>query len=250
VSAVQVYVSVDMEGATGVTHQDDVTEGAAGYEQGRVLVSGNADAAVRGAFDAGATQVLVNDAHSRMRNLLHDRIDPRAHVIRGFDKPLCMMAGIDADFDAAVFIGYHARAGTAASIMSHTLLGHQLTEPTLNGKAIGEIELSALIAGSFDVPVCLVSGDDHTCQEASAALGPHVETVAVKRGLDRFVAECRSPAETSAAIYDGVARSIGAREAVPLRGTLPLVFGVEFISTTIAATCALLPDVGLRVAPV
>ena len=95
-----------------------------------------------------------------------------------------------------------------------------------------------------------LSGHDHACREASAELGPRVETVAVKRGLDRFVAECRSPAETSSAIRDGVARSIGAREAVPLRGTLPLVFGLEFISTTMAATCALLPDVGLRAAPV
>ena len=162
-------------------------------------------------------------------------------MIRGFDKPLCMMAGIDADFDAEVFIGYHARAGTAAPIMNHTLLGHQLTKLTLNGKAIGD-ELSALIAGSFDVPVYFLSGHDHTCQEASAALGPHVETVAVKRGFDRFVAECRSPAETSFAIRDGVARSLGAHEAEPLRGTLPLIFGLEFISTTMAANCALVPQ--------
>lgn len=239
----KVYVSVDMEGVTGVTDPEDVTEGAAGYERARALMTADANAAIRGAFQGGASYVLVNDAHSTMRNLLVEELDPRARLVRGFHKPLCMMQGLDDSFSAALLVGCHARAGAGGGILEHTLLGKQVHELWCDGEPIGEIGLNALLAGSYGVPIAFVAGDDVACREAEHELGPEVETFAVKRAIDRFVANCLPPEKTAVGICEAVARAIGGSPQSPLRRSMPLSFGLTFNSSTIAATCALLPGV-------
>ena len=148
----KVFISVDMEGITGITDPEDVLPKGQDYGRGRVFMTGDANAAILGAYDGGATEVVVNDSHWTMRNLLLEQLDPRARVIKGLHKPMCMVEGVDDSFDAAVFIGYHSCAGTEHGVMNHTLLGKEVQNFMLDGKPIGETRLNALLCGHHGVP--------------------------------------------------------------------------------------------------
>lgn len=206
--SVKVFVSVDMEGASGVASHHDVEPGARHYEQARRWMTADANAAVLGAFDAGATEVLVNDSHDGMLNLILEELDPRAEVIRGSLKPLAMMEGIQEGWDAALFIGYHAMGGTAAAVLDHTMSGRRFHHVLLDGRRATEAELNAALAGEFGVPVPVVSGDDKLAHQVKAFLDP-VETVVVKRGLDREVARVLPPAVAAERIREAVRRALG-----------------------------------------
>src|SRR6266513_280779 len=157
----RVYISVDMEGIAGVVHesQTDPTTPAFAAEYGRFrrLMTAEANAAVEGALAAGATRVLVNDSHWFMRNLLAEELHQAAELVSGDPKPRSMVQGIDAGFDAALFIGYHARAGTRNAILDHTY-ADRIHDVRLNGKSVGELGLNAGVAGVHGVPIALVSG--------------------------------------------------------------------------------------------
>ena len=178
----KVFISVDMEGITALTDPEDVLPDGMDYARGRMMMTGDANAAILGAFDAGATEVIVNDSHWIMRNLLIEHLDPRAKLIKGFHKPMCMLQGVDETIDAAVFVGYHSCAGTESGVLAHTLLGKEVHNLLLNGQPIGETRLNALLAGHFGVPVAFVAGDDTVCREAKAVLGADLPTYAVKDG--------------------------------------------------------------------
>ncbi len=204
----KVFISVDMEGATALTDPEDVLPEGSDYQRGRVFMTGDANAAILGAFDAGATEVLVNDSHWIMRNLLIEQLDPRARVIKGFHKPMCMVQGLDGSFDAAVFVGYHSCSGTEGGILNHTLLGKEVHHMLLNGEPIGETRLNSLLAGHFGVPVVFVAGDDAVCREAEGVLGEDLATFAVKDGIDMFTGNCLHPEVTARGIRDGVAQAL------------------------------------------
>ena len=142
---VKVFISVDMEGISGITDPEDVLPDGADYQRGREFMTGDANAAILGAYDGGAAEVLVNDSHWIMRNLLLERLDPRARTIKGFHKSLCMVQGLDASYDGAVFVGYHACAGTEGGVLNHTLLGKEIQNVYLNGEPTGETRLNAEI---------------------------------------------------------------------------------------------------------
>jgi D-amino peptidase len=214
------------------------------YARGRVFMTGDANAAILGAYDGGATEVLVNDSHWTMRNLLLEQLDPRARMIKGFQKPMCMVQGLDSSYDAAVFIGYHSCAGTEGGVLNHTLLGKEVQNLLLDGEPIGETRLNALVAGELGVPVAFVAGDDKVCQEARAVLGEDLPTYAVKDGLDMLVASCLHPAVTGQGIREGVGgalREVGRREPHVHDGELTYTF--EWNSTTIASICECIPGV-------
>ena len=240
----KVFISVDMEGITGLTDPEDVLPHGADYQRGRVFMTGDANAAILGAFDGGATEVLVNDSHWIMRNLLLEQLDPRAKVIKGFHKPMCMVQGLDESFDAAIFIGYHSCAGTEGGVLNHTLLGKEVQNLFLNGQPIGETRLNALLAGHYGVPVVFVAGDTAVCREAKSVLGDHLATFAVKDGIDKFTATCLHPQVTQPAIREGVAKALakGSRRK-PYKLRRPYKFGFEWNSTTIAETCGYMPGV-------
>jgi len=245
----KVFISVDMEGITGITDPEDTLPNGADYQRGRVFMTGDANAAILGAYDAGATEVLVNDSHWIMRNLLLEQLDPRAKVVKGFHKPICMLQGLDQTFDAAVFIGYHSCAGTEEGVLAHTLLGKEVHDMFIDGEPAGETRLNALIAGHFGVPVVFVAGDNTVCTEAKGILGSDLDTYAVKEGIDMFAATCLHPAVTSKGIREGVARALkGVKRRKPYRLTKAVTIGFEFGSTTMAATCAYIPGVK-RVTP-
>lgn len=239
----KIFVSVDMEGVSAITDPEDVLPGGAEYERGRVFMTGDANAAVLGAYDAGAEEVLVNDSHWIMRNLLLEQLDPRARTIKGFHKSMCMVQGLDPSFGGAVFVGYHSCAGTEGGVLNHTLLGKEIQNVYLNGEPTGETRLNAAYAGHFGIPVLLVAGDSAVCEEARRVLGD-VETVAVKDGIDRFTANCLHPQVAQEHIREATARALRDRNRfTPYRLSPPYVIGIEWNSTTIAATCDLIPGV-------
>jgi D-amino peptidase len=209
----KVFVSVDMEGISGVVHNEDVNPGHARWSECRALMTGDCNAAIEGLLEAGATQIVVNESHASMRNLLLEAVHPAATVVRGFHKSQCMVEGLDRSFDAAVFVGYHARAGKTG-VLSHTISGKNFWDVRINGKSVGETALNALIAAAHGVPVIMVSGDDVLCDEVRADLGDGVVTVQTKRAIDRYSAECLHPSVAQARIREGAKRAVSNRAGV------------------------------------
>jgi D-amino peptidase len=178
----KVFISVDMEGICGVISWDETAQGGPDYGMFRELMTGEVNAAIAGAAAAGATEILVRDAHDSGRNILPAMLDPRARLLRDWTYgPLSMMEGIDSTFDAALFIGYHARANTPDAVLDHTMTT-KLLNVSINGKKMPEAGINGLMAGYFDVPVVLVSGDQAIARQAKELFGD-IETVVVKEAI-------------------------------------------------------------------
>jgi len=205
--SVRIYISADMEGITGLVDAQDVQPGGRDYERGRVMMTEDVNAAVRGALAGGATQVTVNDAHGPMRNLLPDLLHPAAALIRGRPKPMGMLEGLDGGFDATVCIGYHARAG-ALGVLSHSFMGHEIEDIWLDDRSAGEIGLVHAAAAALGAPVIALSGDDAACAEM-AGWDPAVATVAVKQARDRFAAQVQPVARARESIEHVVSGAVG-----------------------------------------
>lgn len=179
----KVFISVDMEGITGVVTSEECSRTAADdYQYFRKIMSLEANAAVEGALAAGATEVWVRDSHGSGRNILPDLLHRDAKLLRDWSGgPKVMMDGIDGTFDAVIFIGYHAKAGTPDATIEHTMTG-RVMDVRINGVSLPEAGISALIAGHYNVPVVFVAGDKAVCEQARKLFG-EVETVAVKEGI-------------------------------------------------------------------
>jgi D-amino peptidase len=244
----KVFISADMEGATGVAVPNHVGKSDAGeYARMRRLLTGDVNAAVRGAVAAGAAECLVTDAHGSMTNILIEELDEHARLTSGSNKHLCQMEGVDSSYTAALFVAYHAREGTEDGLLNHTLLGGTVAEMRCNGRPFGETALNAAIAGHFGVPVALVTGDDKVCAEAQAYLGD-VEVVPVKIAYERLVANSLPPVRTRELIAAGAARAVerAARgEIKPFVVPGPVAFEIDFKSTAGVKMALLFPEVEL-----
>ena len=180
--SLKVFISVDMEGLAGVVSGVEVSPTQPDYPHFRAIMAGETNAAVDGAFRAGATEVLVRDSHGDKRNLLPGDVDPRARLLRGASSgPKNMMEGIDSSFDAVVFIGYHAKAGTAGAILAHTSTGN-VVDFAVNGVSLPEGGYNALTAGLYGVPVVFAAGDRALVEQLRGLLGP-IAAVAVKEQI-------------------------------------------------------------------
>jgi D-amino peptidase len=248
----RLYLSVDMEGLAGVAHPAQTFFGRDGatdrvdYDRSRGLMAGETNAAIAAAFEAGMTEVIVNDSHWQMRNLRAEDLDPRARLIIG-DKPWSMTQGIGPEgdglgFAAAAFVGYHAGAGHPTGIIGHTYAGVAVLEARVNGVPHNEAGLNALRLGHFGVPVVLVSGDDALAGEIELQL-PWAERVVVKRAQAGFVAESDSPDAARQAISDGMARALARLDEMPLYRLPELRLEVDLRLPVMADFCALIPGV-------
>jgi D-amino peptidase len=210
-----VVISVDMEGVCGVASWVQVSPpefgglvNAGEYERARLRMTREANAAVLGAFDAGASGVLIADSHDTMRNLIAEELDPRVRYISGGDRPLSMVQGVDEPgVTALLYVGYHARAGTPKGPLAHTWCSY-VRDVVINGVPTGEYGLNALLAGHFGVPVVFASGDDVAMGEIRAELGEQVTTVAVKQGLSTYSAIHLHPTEAQRRIRAGAAAAV------------------------------------------
>ena len=239
----RVYISVDMEGVAGVVHEDqtDPTEArhSGEYNRFRRLMTNEANAAIAGALDAGATAVVVNDSHWLMRNLLAEELNPKAELMSGGPKRLSMVEGIDGGFDAAMFVGYHAKAGTRNATIDHTYTS-RVYEARINGQPVGELALNAAMAGLHGVPVALVSGDQALAGEAKTLLGAGIETVVVKEAVGRFAGRSVAPAVACERIRSGAAAALR-RKHVPFTFKAPIRLEVDFVVSQMADMAELVP---------
>lgn len=217
-TARKVYISVDMEGISGVNGDNQTSATGAEYGRARKLMAEDANAAIRGAFEGGATDVLVNDSHGGQRNLLPEDLDPRARLISHSFKRHGMMEGLDETFDAVIFVGYHAKASSPRGLFAHTGSG-VLTDVQVNGVSVGEGGMNAILAQWFGVPVVVVTGDD-VAIEQQRETAPDVRGVVVKRAINSRAVELRPLADArrdiQAASRAGVA---AARKTPPKRAS-------------------------------
>ena len=234
----KVYISCDMEGISGVVAGKQTDNGEE-YKRAQKLMTSEVNAAIEGALAGGASQVLVNDSHGSMRNILIEELNPSAQLISGSPKPLSMMQGIDESFDAAFFIGYHAQAGTAHSVLDHTYTGI-VYQVSLNDLPMGETGLNAALAGYFGVPVVLVTGDKLLVEEATALLGT-VEGVAVKESCGRYAAKCLVP-EAAHDLIRQAAQSTLSRRGKPFVVEPPITLAIDFTSSAHLDMAELIPD--------
>jgi D-amino peptidase len=197
----RVFISCDMEGVAGIVDWKQVIPGSE-FELGRRLLLAEVNAAIDGAVEAGATYVLVNDSHGAMQNLPPDQLHGEAEYLAGQHKPLYMMEGLDATFDAVFFIGYHGAVDGPASVLSHTYNPAAVQGASINGVLAGESGINALVSSHHGVPVALVSGDQHTATQAEPFC-PGAEMVVVKRSVTRFSAQSLTPEAARKRIKDG-----------------------------------------------
>jgi D-amino peptidase len=202
----KVFISVDMEGIAGVVTSEECSRSGQDYGLFRRIMTEETNAAVEGALAAGAEEIWVRDSHGSARNILPDLLNEHAILVRDWSGgPKMMMEGIDESFDAVIFIGYHARAGTPDAIIEHTMSGI-VTDSSVNGISLPEAGWNALIAGHYNVPVVFVAGDKAICRQARELFG-EVETVAVK-GAIGAAAVCLHPEKARREIRTGVAKSL------------------------------------------
>jgi D-amino peptidase len=238
-----VYISVDMEGIAGIAHGKQVSRGSDDFPASRELMTDEASAAAAGAFEGGASSVVVNDSHGDMYNLLPERLDPRAELILGSPKPHSMMQGFGPGFGVALFIGYHAAADTEAAVLGHTYAGRSFNDIRVNGESWTEAELNAAVAGTFGVPVGLVTGDDKICALMEKRL-PGVRTVTVKEGHARNVARSLHPSAARDAIRRASADAVaGAADLEPFTPSGPYAFEADLKESVMAELCSLIPGV-------
>jgi D-amino peptidase len=215
-----VYIAADMEGIGGILLKDQLTRGAPLYEEARRLLTAEVNAAVAGAFEGGATGVVVKDAHGSGYNLLMDEVDPRADIVAGPSFPE-RFAGLDGSFIGVILLGYHAMAGTPAAVCAHTMSSVSWERYELCGREVGEVGIDAALAGTYGVPVIMVSGDDKVCAEARALLGDAVVTCEVKRGLNRHGAVMKAPSAARAMVREAVVKAVSAEPRPPVYVPLP-----------------------------
>jgi D-amino peptidase len=244
----RVYISVDAEGCTGIFKLAQVMPENNDYDFCRRMMEGDANAAIVGAFRAGATEVVVNDAHNRGDNIRLDKLDYRARLISGSDRSFSMMEGISPGFDAVMLIGYHNRKGSGG-VISHTYYYSAIQEVRLNGTPVGESEINGFLAGSFGVPLVFLSGDQYTTENIKTKV-PGIRTVATKKAIGNASAECVNPELTRKLIEDEVCAAIsGLRtSAVQPMSDSPYSLEIQFATPGHANHAALLPG-SQRVSP-
>ena len=189
----RIYISVDMEGISGINTMDYVFPGSDLYQEGRKLMTEDTNAAIRGAFAGGADEVIVMDGHNVSNNLITELLDERALILTG--TPHAPLWPFLKGSDGMFMVGYHAMAGVERANQEHTMTSHGWFRYAVNGRPYGELGIHADTAGWEGVPVVMVSGDDKLCDEAREFLGDQVETACVKQGVGRHCALCLSPAE-------------------------------------------------------
>jgi D-amino peptidase len=242
----KILIAADMEGITGVVCWDHVDPQHAEYPRFRRLMTGDVNAAIRGAFEGGADEVVVSDGHAWGRNILIEELDPRARLNSGTPSPLQMVQGVDGGVSGALFVGYHARVGSQNGILDHTWSSSAVASVRVNGKLTGETGWNAAVCGHFDVPVLMVSGDQTVCAEARETLGA-IETAVVKRATSRMAAECLPPAVSQRLIQEAAERAVrrlGEGQApAPLKVAAPVTLRMELMTADMADRAMIVPGV-------
>jgi D-amino peptidase len=239
---VKVLIAVDIEGISGIANSREYEH----FDFGQEWVTLDTNAAVEGALAGGATEITVSDTHGRHNdNILVDKLHPRARIIRGGkNTPLYFMEGLSEDTDLVLLVGWHDKIG-GRGVLTHTFVHKEVNRMRINGIEIGEVEIAAGVAGEFGVPVGLVTGDDVTCKNAKTFFG-EVETVCVKRAIDRYAADCLPLEEARALIRECAQRAVErVADFVPYRYHPPYTLEWDCCDHNIATLLARVPGAEL-----
>ena len=203
----KLFLSTDFEGVSGIVAWEQIIEGNAEYEQGRLLLTNEVNAVITGALEGGAKEFVVNDSHHYMRNLHPQELSGKATLITGKHKPMYMMEGLDSSFDGICFVGYHGSIGAEHAVLSHTYNPGAIWEVRLNGAIVGESAINALVAAYYNVPIIFISGDEVTIDEAQT-IAPDAEKIIVKESLGRFAAAHVHPSVACEMLQMGASRAV------------------------------------------
>jgi D-amino peptidase len=239
----KIFISVDMEGITGVVQPAQLGPEGFEYQRAREWMTGEVNAAIAGIRAAGPADVVVCDSHGNGQSVLIDQLPEDVRIVRGFPRPMEMMQGIDESFAAAVFIGYHASEWTANAVRGHTISSARLLGVKLNGAEVSEGIYNAALAGQFGVPVAFVSGDRLAVTQLQQ-VAPAAEGAIVKEPYGYHSALTVTPARGRAMIRDGLTRAmakLGASSLQPYRLTGPIALEVGFKLTIDAERAAFVP---------
>jgi D-amino peptidase len=237
----KIYVSTDMEGTAGVVDWSQCIPGNPEYGYYRELLQNEVNAAIKGAMAAGATEFLINDSHSSMQNLRPHSLDGRARYLSGKHKPMYMMQGLDASFTAIFFVSYHGSMSSEASVLSHTYNPRAISDITLNGTAVSEAGINALVAQAYGVPIVLVTGDEMTEVETKL-WSPGVKAAVVKKSITRFAADSMHPADACDLIFEKAKESITSLKSIPIPAIkLPATLEITFHNNDFADMATWIP---------
>ena len=235
----KLFLSVDMEGITGLPDHTFVDSNKHNYERARRIMTQEANAIIEGALSTGIQEILVNDSHSKMNNILVEELHPEASLITGDVKPFSMVQSLDSSYIGAVFAGYHSRAGQPG-VMSHSMI-FGVRNFFIDDVVVGELGLNAYVAGHYGVPVIMVAGDDGACREAEALI-PGVVTAAVKESISRSAVKTLHPQKAHTLLRDKIVEAISMREKVkPLIPPNNPTLRIEFANYGQAEWAALMP---------
>ncbi|MDF2839285.1 MAG: peptidase D-aminopeptidase [Clostridia bacterium] len=240
----KIYVSVDLEGIGGIvsTEQVGIVENVF-YEEARRLMAGEANAIIEG-INLGGGLAVIGDSHGNMLNIPIELLKGDFLLCCGSDKALSMMGGMDETYDGVMFLGYHARFGTPNAIMDHTYSPTTLRELRINGKPVGETEINAEVAGYFNVPVLLATGDDVTMEQLRISF-PNIETVTVKKSIGRYSALCEPVDKVRTKIRDAARKVTENIESYGFlyKSKAPIKMEFDWNTAIMAEVCTYVPGV-------
>lgn len=237
---VRLFISVDMEGIGGIGTPQMTSSSGKDYQLGRRLMTDEVNAVVAAVFARGPAEIVVNDSHGDMQNLLHTDLDPRVTYIQGSIKPYGMVEGLDATFDGVIFIGYHTRAGTPNGFLAHTGSG-AVKGLWINDRESGEGDMNAAYAGSLGVPVVLVSGDSATIEQLGYL---NAQGVTTKKAMTPLSAALRHPALVQEQLTAATGRALdGIAAARPLAVEEPVRVRMRFADVTTPQILEAIPGV-------
>jgi len=239
----KIYISADMEGVVGVVTGDQLGPQGFEYNRFREFMTEEVKAAIGAAFDEGATEIVVSDSHGNGENLLIEKLPKNVTIVRSWPRPLMMMQGIDETFDGAIFIGYHTSTTNTAGVRAHTISSARLADVRLNGISMPEAGINAAIAGNFNVPIIMISGDDAIVKEATDLLG-NIEGAVVKWAISFHSAKTLTPEMAYELIREKTKKAIQRiKEFKPYKIKQPVQLDVRFKAYRPAELLAYLPNV-------
>lgn len=240
----KIYISADIEGISGIVSSPQTRADGYDYQRARMLMTEDVNAAIEGALEAGADEIVVNDSHGPMTNIIIESLNPGASLISGTPKLLGMMEGIDSTYDAAIFIGYHSRMNSSG-VLSHSYNGAAISNISINGKNSGEFYINSSVAGYYNVPVVLVSGDNILADEVKD-INDKIDTVVVKIACGRLAAKCTAPSAVHDAIKKRVKDALSKKVSVmPVKVSEPVDMKITFLNSGLAYTASLMPNTQL-----
>ncbi len=236
----KIYISADIEGISGIVAINQVIPGERDYQRSRELMTKEVNAVIEGAIEIGATEIVVNDLHGAGTNILIESLNNKAQLITGSSRKGAMMEGLDSSFDAVILIGYHPRMNVSG-VLSHSFHGGVISNININSKDVGEFYMNACVAGHFNVPVVLVSGDN-ILEEEVKEVNAAIETVVVKTSYGRYAAKCLTPSVAFEKIKEKVKVAlINAKNIDPIKLQEPPKMKVTFLNSGQAEFASIMP---------